>query len=237
MLKKLKTNGLLFALTFLYFTLSFVEIFAEFYKIPTVILATKPLLMPLLIAIYCHTSKKINVIYLVSLVALWIGNIVFITKSAEAVTIGTALFTFYRILIIFLVVKMTRLPGVIPILLGSLPFLFLNLFLMNITFEELGNSFYLFAVHSIFTTIFGGIALGNYMFHSNKANMYLLVSTMLYTFMQFLFIIRVFLLSLNIFQPLGMLLFISSQYLLYRFFILEEAKIVRNENITQVKGS
>ena len=218
----------------LYFTVSGVEVVAEFFKNTIIILCTKPLMMPLLATLYLLTTKNKNIVFLIGLTFTWIANLLFISKDFDYVIIGTLFFTSYRILTIYLVVRLVKVPGVIPLFIGCLPFFFIYLFVINLTYDELEDGFWLFVLQGIFTIIFGGLALGNYIFKSNKANTYLLISTMLFTFTQFLFVIRLFY-TINIFQPLAMLLYSVGQFMLYKFMIIEENKLVRRENINGLK--
>jgi len=227
-----KASGILVAL---YFCVSAIEIIAEFLKEEQLVMYSKPLMMPILAALYLFTSKKRDVFFVTALIFSWTANMLFISKDFNYIITGTLFFTAYRILIIYLVIKLVRVPGVIPLFIGCLPFLFIYLFVINLTYEELQEGFWLFLFQGIFTIIFGGLSLGNYIFKSNKANTYLLISTMLFTFTQFLFVIRLFYVSLNIFQPLAMLLYVAGQFMLYKFIILEENKLVRHENINGIK--
>lgn len=218
----------------LYFAIAAVEIVAEYLKEVTLIMCSKPLLMPLLATLYLYTSKKRNLFFLTALLFTWTANMLFVSKDFNFIITGTLFFTAYRILMIYIVVKLIKIPGIIPLLIGCLPFLFLYLFVLNLTYEELEEGFWLFLLQGIFTIIFGGLSLGSYIFKSNKANTYLLISTMLFTFTQFLFVIRLFY-TVNIFQPLAMLLYVVGQFMLYRFIIIEENKLGRPQNISDAK--
>lgn len=223
------------ALMVLYFGIGAVEICAEFIKDTDWILYTKPLLMPTLAALYLYTSKKRNLFFMTGLVFTWIANMLFLSKDFNYIVTGTIFFTAYRVITIYLVIKYVRIPGIFPLLIGCLPFFFIYLFVINLTYEELEEGFWLFVFQGIFTIFFGGLSLGNYIFKSNKANTYLLISTMLFTFTQFLFVIRLFYVSLNIFQPLAMLLYVAGQFMLYKFLIIVENKLHRQENIAGVR--
>lgn len=205
-----------------FFGMAVVEIVAEYLQHSTAIRCSKPFLMPLLLLLYLLTSKTRNWIYIISLIFVWIGNISLITKSFESLIIGAIFFTLFRILIIYHLLRTVRLPGVLPMVIGCLPFLFLYLFAINLAYEDLGENFYVFALQGLFPIIFGGIALGAYVFKSNNSNTFLLISMIFFTSTQFLFVIKYFYVSITIFQPLLMLLFLAAHYGLYKFMIAEE---------------
>ncbi len=224
------------AVVWLYFAIGAVEVFAEFLNDKQLVMCSKPFLMPTLAALYLLTSKKKSLWFLTALLFTWTANMLFISEDFNFIITGTLFFTAYRILMIYIVIRLVRMPGVFPLLIGCLPFFFIYLFVVNLTYEELEEGFWLFVFQGIFTIIFGGLSLGNYIFKSNKANTYLLISTMLFTFTQFLFVIRLFYSTLNIFQPLAMLLYVAGQFMLYKFIMIEEGKLLRHENIRSNKS-
>jgi hypothetical protein len=180
--------------------------------------------MPLLIAIYWFTSKRINLHFVIALLLVWIANVLFIFPSVNFIIVASLFFLGYRLLIMFIVYRTVKFPGFFPLIIGCIPFLFLYIFVANISYKELGGLFFLFAIQGILVIVFGGYCLGNYILKPNKSNTYLLISTILFTATQFILVIKIYYLSNNIFQALAMLLFVSGQYLLYQYIILEEKK-------------
>ena len=232
--KSILTTKMVRPLTGIYFLVALVEIVAELNTDVSLISITTPLLMPLLIAIYWCSTKKINFQFVLALLLVWTANLLFISTSSGFITAATFFFLLYRILVMFIVFKTARFPGYITLIIGCIPFLLLNIFVANLTFTELGERFLLFAMHGIMMIVFGGYCLGNYILKSNKSNTYLLISTILFTAAQFILVIKIFYLSVNIFQPLAMLLFVSGQYLLYQYIVLEEKKRRRYKSINNI---
>lgn len=205
------------ALQLLYFSVAFVEILAEYFHWPSMIWCTKPLLMPLLALLYAVTSDKRSVLFLLALAFTWGGNLFFISSDFDSIIAGVVLFTAYRALCIVIVLRQVRLPGVLPLLIGALPFLFLYLFVVNMTYDELQEGLWLFLLQGVFMVIYGGLSLGSYAFNPNKTNTYLIIGTLLFTFTQFLFVIKLFFVQTDVFQPLSMALYVAAQYLFYKF--------------------
>ncbi|HMK06662.1 MAG TPA: lysoplasmalogenase family protein [Flavobacterium sp.] len=232
--KSMLTTKMVRPLTGIYFLVALVEIVAELNTDVSLISITKPLLMPLLIAIYWCSAKKINFLFVLSLLMVWIANLLFISTSMGFIIAATSFFLLYRILVMFIVFRMARFPGFLPLIIGCMPFLFLYIFVANLTYKELGEKFFLFAMQGMVMIVFGGYCLGNYILKSNKSNTYLLISTILFTAAQFILVIKIFYLSVNIFQPLAMLLFVSGQYLLYQYIVLEEKKRRRYKAINNI---
>ena len=180
--------------------------------------------MPILICIYWLSSKSKNNIFILGLLSVWVANIFSISNSVNFFVIGTLFFLLYVIFIIYLVLKTVKFPGNIPMIIGSLPFLFIYLFVINISQDEIGYPFYLFIIQGIFMIVLGSLCLGNYILKSNTSNTYLLVSILLFTVTQFILALKMFNVNFIAFEPLVMLLYVFGQYLLYLFVILEEKK-------------
>lgn len=217
-----RPNLLVNGLTVGYFGLALLEVTAEYFRNTTFIWASKPLLMPVLALLYFLTSREKSILFLLAVTATWGANIFFISPRFDCIITGTVLFTTYRILCIILVLQRVKLPGAFPLLVGCLPFLFLYLFVVNMTYDELEEGFWLFILQGVFMVVYGGLSLGYYMFNPSKCSTYLLISSLFFTFTQFLFVIRLFYLQSVIFQPLAMILYVGAQYLFYRFMICKE---------------
>lgn len=237
--KVLIKNKLLKPLIAAYFTIAAIEIIAEFYKDVFYIAISKPLLMPVLIAIYWCSAKDKNKnhLFLLALCSVFIANILLICSAMQCITLGSLFFLVYRILVIWMVFKIVKFPGYFPLIIGALPFLFIYLFVADVTYGVLGDSFWMFIFQGIFIIFFGGFCLGSYIIKPNTSNTYLLVSTMLFTAMQFILVIKIFYVNLNIFQPLAMFLYVIGQYLLYRFIVIVEKKRKRYQIINKPQGS
>lgn len=222
-------------ITLAYFFIGIIELIAEFNKDITLIMFSKPLLMPLLIALYICLSKKMNTLFIVALLFVWGANIFFIFDSFTHLLVATSFFIIHRILIIITVFKVLKFPGYFPLLIGCIPFLFVFLIVVNSTYSVLGNSLYLFIVQGLLLIVFGGYSLGNYILKSNKSNTYLLLCALLFAAAQFIVVMKIVYVSFNIFQPIAMMLFIFGQYLQCHFMLLEEKKKWRLDIINSQK--
>ncbi len=225
------------ALTSFYILISATEIFAEYLKDTQLIYLTKPFILPTLILIYYRNSPRTNYIFILALVFSWIANIFFIKQTFLSIFTGAIFFFFYRSLIIYIVLKHVRLPGIFPVIVGCMPFFFVYMYLINLTYELLGDGLLIFVIQCIIISLLGGLSVGNFMLRSNRAAVYLLFSTLLFAMTQFIFVIRLYYTSINIFQPVAMLLFVVAQYIFYRFMILSENEKLHSgdHNLTEIQ--
>lgn len=205
-----------------YAVISVIEIVAEYYYDQPLIWATKPFMNPVLAIMYWLSSKRANFIFVVALAFSWVANLFFISRNLESIAIGAYLFLGYRVLVIYIVLRLIKFPGWLPVLLGGLPFVFIYLYVINVSYEEIADGLYMFIMQGLFISFLGGLAVGNYILKSDTAGTLLLISTMMFAFTQFLFVVRLYYLNLSVFQTLAMALFALGQFILCRFVLAAE---------------
>jgi len=231
-LLKNKLSNLLF---FFYFLISLIEISAEFFKDNQIIWFAKPLIIPLLVFYYWRVSKELNKLFIIALLLNWLANIFFIYQDYNSTLIGSLLFLGYRVLIVYIVMKIVKFPGFIPIIISSIPFLISYIYFINHNFESLDNGIYIFVLQGIFIIFLMAFAISNYIFKPNKLSKLLLLSSLFFIAIQFLMVLKLSNVYFNIFQSLAMFLFVIGQYLLVKFLLLSEKKKVRYEIINGIK--
>lgn len=219
-----------------YFIIALIEIVAEFFKDNEFIWITKPLIIPILAIFYWVKSKKPNSLFLIALFFNWIANIFFISQDYNHTIIGAYLFLGYRVAIIYLVLKKVKFPGILPLIISALPFLLAYMYFVNLTYESIGNGIYIFVVQGILIVFLAAFALANYIFKPNTSSILLLISTAFFTVTQFILVLKYCYISLNIFQPLAMFLFVLGQFILVIFLLLLEKEPVRYEIVNNLKS-
>ncbi|MFY8009500.1 MAG: lysoplasmalogenase family protein [Flavobacterium sp.] len=221
-LKRWSSNKIANIILTAFFIVSFIEITAEFNEDKVLVWFTKPLILPLLIGYYIRRSNKINPYFLIALFFCWIANLLFIDNTWNYILFGVACFLVYRILVIIIVLKKVKMPDLLPLFLGSIPFVFIYASVAIFTFSTIGDSLYLFLIQGVFTIFLGGLSLVNYMLTSNKANRILFVSTLLFAVNQFVFILRFYYEEANFFQAIAMAFFVWAQFLLTQYILHTE---------------
>jgi hypothetical protein len=223
-MEKFAKPYLLNLLTILFCVVTIVEMVAEFFNNKEIIWLTKPFLMPLLLIIYALSSERVNYIFIIAIGCSWLSNMFFISGRISDLITGGIIFLVYRLLILYLVIRLVKLPSVLPIILGSLPFVFIYLYVIWDLYEPLGKEVYLFAAQGIFLSLLGGLSVGSYIMSSNKANTLLLISTMMFAATQFVFMIRLFYVSLSILQSAAIFLYVIGQFTLCRFVLIAQCE-------------
>lgn len=218
----LKLNSEASILLLLYFAVGFAEVLSEIYKNSFFIYFLKPLLLPILAFIYYKNSKVRNNYYLTALFFGVLANIFFISRTFESVIIGSLFHVFYRILIIYIIIKSLGIKHFLALFLGSIPFIVVFSYAAMLTMDDLGDALYIFIVQSLFMSFLGGYSISYHIIENNKMSFWLLISNVLFALIQFLFVIRMYYLSVDIFQPILMCLFIIAHFAFYKFILLSE---------------
>jgi uncharacterized membrane protein YhhN len=235
-LESFKNNKTANVLLLAFFAVSFVEIIAEYFGDKLIIWMSKPLILPILILYYVKRSKKVSLFFVAALLFSWIANLFFIQDTFEFIFYGVFFFLIYRILVIYIIVHKVKMPNSLPLILGSVPFIFLYVIVTLYTYDTLGDNVYLFLIQGAFTIFLGGFSLGNYIMISNKPNSLLLISTMFMAFNQFIFLLKFYYNEVSALQAVAMLLFVLGQLLLTRYMFYTEKTKQRLEVINHITG-
>lgn len=217
-----ETSNELKVLILLYFVVALAEVIAEFFNHKAYIYFIKPFLIPLLAIIYLKSSRKPNIYYLLALLFALAANMFFVAADFNSILIGAIFYLFYRILILYLVLKIVKIKSYFPVFLASTPFIFIFLYLSSLTVNELGDALYIYIVQVIFMSFLGGFSLANYIMDDSKMNYWLLISSVLFALIQFILVLKIYYIAMTIFQPIAMTLYVFAQYALYKFMILAE---------------
>ncbi len=203
-----------------YFVVAAVEVFFEMQGNTSAVYFVKPLLMPLLLAVYLLSARERDVWVIAMLVFAWIANIFFISPKYSSILIGAMFFFVFRALTIYLVFKYAGKPKWFPLVISCIPFLFTYLYLAWNVHDRIGDGLSIFIGQCVMITFLGGLALGNYIMVSNRPNLFLLLSTLLFAATQFIFAARVFYAQDQYFHALAMALYVPAQYLFVKFVLL-----------------
>lgn len=219
----LKSKYLESILTQLFILFSIIEIVAEFTDNQVISTIFKPLLLPILLWIYLLSTKKASKIYGIGLILNWLANIFFISKDIDFITTASLLFMLSRIFILIKVYYEVKFPSFFPLVIGTIPFLFLFTYLNQLIFENIDfNTMIIVFVQSIIVSIFGGLAIGNYVMKNNISSILLLVAALFFTLNIFLLGIKFYYLDLIFLKPLSMVFFLAGHFALLKFVLSSE---------------
>lgn len=215
-------------LLYSFFIVTIIEITAEYFRILPLIYVFKPLISIILMLFYWFSSVKKNPLFFVIITTSMITNIFFIPKDIEYLYIGLLVFIFHRILMIYLLLKVTRINQSLPIILATLPFLFIFIFIF-VSSDLIPEKVYtIMIIHNILISILGGIALASYVLDDNFKNSWLLICVLLFVTLHFIIFIEKFFIGLQFFRPIAMSLNAFGYFTFCRYILITEKNMQSN---------
>ncbi|UUC45385.1 hypothetical protein [Flavobacterium cerinum] len=225
-------NGILILF---YFLVGGIAVISEYLEDHFLTYISKPFLMPVLFFLYYLNSGKRNNVFILALFFNWIANIAFVAATKDTVYFGSLFFLLYRIAVVYTLVERITFPKMMPFLIGCIPFFFIYITVANLVNAEIENGVYLFWVNGVFMIFLGGFTLANYILNNNKVNTLLLISTLLFTFIQFIVTINLYYLTILIFRPISLAMFVVAQYLLYKAILsMDHKRMLYNNTFSGV---
>lgn len=201
----------------LFFLITMVLIVAEYNQWPLVLYVFKPMLIPVLFCQYLKTAQKICYWYVVAMGFAFLSNLFLLSDSSQCVMFGIISFLFYRLATIATILKVGSPVILLPFVLATLPFIFIFSYLIYIIIPPDNPNFYSSIINDLIISIFSGLGLSQYVMNDNKQNSWLIISTLLFTFLVVVFMIQHFYLSNVVFQPVSALVFSLAHYAFYMF--------------------
>ena len=171
------------SLTLLYFAIAFMLLVAEYGKFTLLLFIFKPLLIPSLTLLYLTVSKDKCYWYLVALFFAFLSNVFLLFTDSKLLLYGIVAFLFYRIGSIITVIKRGDKIVLLPLALATVPFLFIFSYLIYVMVNPNNPNFYPSIINDIIISIFSGLGLSHYVMNDSKQNSWLIISTLLFTFL------------------------------------------------------
>ncbi|GEC79946.1 hypothetical protein [Flavobacterium aquatile] len=219
----LHKKDILEIVTYSFFILSTIEITGEFLYNDFLISLTKPLLLPLLLFLYWYNSDQVSKVYIIALVLNWCANVLFLSVVSNLIFIATILFMLSRFFILLTVYEKLKELNLIPIIIGSIPFLFLFTYLIYLIYDEIfGSTVPIVFLQCLIMSIIGGFSLGNYMMKNDEASKYLLVCSLCFALNIFALGVKYYYLDLGFLKPVSMIFFLSGHFIFLRFVVISE---------------
>ncbi len=220
-------NVLILPLTGLFFLVVITLAFGVYFEIESVILPSRVLGLSLVFLIYFFSSFRKNKLYLSSLVFSLLSILFLFIKSDVGVLSATLFFLIFIVLTTRIVIKNTKKVSFIPVALGFLPFLSILFYLIFLTYSSLGINYIPVMVNAFIISFLGGLAVSNYVLEEDSMkNIWLLISTLLFTLLIFVFMIEKYYLSVQVFKPIRTICFFGGHYLFMRYVLLSEHQTI-----------
>lgn len=207
-------------LIILVFCSAITQIIAEIYQLKTLVLIGKLFFYTLLFLLYYLNSKQKNILFFWCLLTIAISNIFFTLE--KLFVIGAVVFIIHRIILIYYIYKMMNIKDKIPVVLSSIPFLFLFLYVFVQEINELQKLLYLLVINIVLISILGGLALSNYIMKENNRSSWLMICILFFVSHNFIIYIEKLFIPLTVLRFSALILNVLAYYTFYRFVMSTE---------------
>ncbi|MFV8358085.1 hypothetical protein ACNQGB_18115 [Flavobacterium sp. XS1P32] len=129
-------------IVWLFFAVVIVEVLANLFSFEAIVFAFKPLVALLLMYLYWISSKERSWLFLCTLFFLLLTSILILFDSELFLNIGLVSILIHRMLIIFCVVKLNKIKDFVPVIIATVPFIFVFSYLLTISDEITKDSFF-----------------------------------------------------------------------------------------------
>ncbi len=207
-----------------FFLIAISEIIAEFFSYNPIIYVTKPLIPLSLMLLYWMSSCVKSKLFIAILLCSAITNLFFIPHTSKMLLYGVMSFTVLRLLMLVLILKLVKVRNLFLFFTATL--LFLGIFTyLYLESNAPSDSTLLLIFHNFMISIFGGVALSNYIKNDNQQNSYLLICYLLFMGLQLIIFVEKYSLQNSnntILRPIAMILNILAFYSFYKFVVFSE---------------
>lgn len=221
-----KENSLENLIIGIYLLVATVEVTAELFSYKPFLFVFKPLISIVLMVLYWNISNQRNPLFFVTILFSLITNVFFIYNTEAMLFLGLIAFFIHRLLMIYYIMKLTKLKDCIPLLIAMIPFMFFFFYLLSVTSDLTMRSYGILIIQNILISIIAGITLSDYvMSNGKKESTWLFIFGLLSVTQYFIvFIEKYYLSDLSpiSFRPLAMILNTAVYYAFYKYVIVTE---------------
>ena len=218
----LDKNKTVSQLTILYILVVVAFSFLDLKSFPIIDFLLGSIRIPILILMYFLASKNKSTLYFSALILFFFAYLFFRENNTIFDFIGAIISLAYRILIFIIVYKSIENKNWTAIILASVPFFFVYLYVLLLIEKEIKMDFYPWVINGFLTSFIGGMATFNFLFQNKKRLYWLFISAILFVIQIGVFLINKYYFPDEILRMLTIILFGISNFTFYKFVLLQE---------------
>jgi hypothetical protein len=177
--------------------------------------------IPILLILYLFTGKN-NFIYITSLLLYQIASYLFASGNPDLFMYGSISSVGYKLLLLIILVPLITKENRLAISLACLPFFVLFLYIIELVLHSLGDTFYIWILNALITSIIGGIAIIYFNNNFDLKGYWLLISSILFIIQIGAFFINKFYIKSESIYQMVIFFYGLSHFTFYKFMILKE---------------
>ena len=218
-----KAQSLSNTVTWIFFSISLLDITGVVLNNSLLQLIFKPLIMPSLILLYYLSSKRKNKWYIVAIFFSFLGDVLLLDKS-NMFLFGIAAFLITQLLYVFIISKELPPSHWRTKLIASIPFVAFFIILIKVLKPGLGEFFLPVVIYGVAISIFGMVSLLNYFIRRDKSSLTLLFGAVLFILSDSMIALNKFYEAKALYGLSIMVTYILAQYLIFQYMLNQSVK-------------
>ena len=219
----ISTNSFIKPVSWIFFSVSFLDIIGVVLQDSWLQLIFKPLIMPCLILLYFVSTKSVNKWYVAAMFFSFLGDVLLLDKN-NMFLYGIAAFLITQLLYVFIIARNLPSSDWKTKSKALLPFLIFLISLISVLKEGLGYFLIPVVVYGVAISIFGFVSLLNYLLKKDQASLTLLSGAILFILSDSMIALNKFYEAQSIYPAAIMITYIIAQFLIFRYMIRSTEK-------------
>jgi len=178
--------------------------------------------LPIFFILYILNSSHKKYIYFLTLFIYQLSSVFYVQEGAQMFFYGAISSLLFKTSILLLLVSFFDRKKMIAILIASMPFFVIYLYIIQFVFDALRETYFVWILNAFITSLIGGVGIINYLNNSSQKMFWLLISGILLIIQIGGFFINKFYISNMSIYQIVILAYSFSQYTFYRFMILKD---------------
>jgi uncharacterized membrane protein YhhN len=216
-------NSFVRLVTWLFFSVSLLDVIGVVVQDPRLQLIFKPLIIPCLILLYFVSTKSRNSWYVAALFFSFLGDVLLLDKN-NMFLYGIAAFLITQLLYVFIISKDLTKSDWKTKSLAALPFLIFFTALINILKDGLGDFLVPVIIYGLAISVFGFVSLLNYLLRKDQSSLILLGGAVLFILSDSMIALHKFYEARAIYPAAIMITYIMAQYMIFSYRIKSAEK-------------
>lgn len=215
-------------LILVYFSTVFLFIISTLFEIKLMSEVSFLTRMPIFFVLYYLNSENKKLIYFLTLILYQLSSIFYVQEGMQMFFYGSITSLFFKASILFLLRSFFKKDNALAIVIASLPFFVVYLYIIQFVINALVDSYFIWIMNALITSLIGGIGIITYLNNSSPKTFWLLISAIL-LMVQIggLFIHKFYMYNMAIYQ-IVILAYTFSQFTFYRFMIFKDNEGLNN---------
>ena len=219
----ISTNSFIKPVTFLFFSISLLDIIGVVLQDSLLQLIFKPLIMPCLMLLYFVSVKTRNNWYVAAMFFSFLGDVLLLDKN-NMFLYGIAAFLITQLLYVFIIARQMPQSDWKVKSKAILPFSIFFIGLISILKDGLGDFLIPVIIYGVAISIFGFVSLLNYLLKKDRASLILLSGAILFILSDSMIALHKFYEPRAIYPAAIMITYVIAQFLIFSYMVKSENK-------------